>query len=264
LIWHLHLSSNIENWNKNVIGNILHGGWEEWIEQCPPVDLIFTSPPYNIGKKADESKLSRRNGKFDAVSWAGIKGYEDKMPESEYQQWQADFLRACGKVIKPSGSIIYNHKERNKSHAVIRPSDWFPADVLTHRQTIVWDRQTTHNHDKSYVYPTVEFIYWLTRSQDERSKVYFKNEGKGQVWSIPKETMKNKHPAPFPLELARLVIRMFSPPNGLVLDPFSGSGTTALAAVMEGRQYIGIEKRSEFVDMSKGRIKQYLEETRKA
>ena len=242
--------------NFGVLNTIHVGDNKDIMPNLPKVDLIFTSPPYNIGKKAEKSKLGKRAaGEQDSVSWAGIKGYEDSMPEAAYQAQQREFLDLCAKQIKDTGSIVYNHKERQKNMEVIRPTSWFPESV-THRQTIIWDRKTTHNHAPVYVYPTIEMLYWLT-GRDHR-KVYFKNEGHAQVWTINKETSANKHAAPFPLEIARRAVRMWCPEGGVVLDPHMGSGTTAVACILEGRQYIGIEKVQEYAAMARERISNTL------
>lgn len=251
------------SYDGGFVNQIVCARWESVISKIPRVDLVFTSPPYNIGKKADNSKLGRRGEAYDAVSWAGVRGYEDAMPEPEYQASQRQLLEACAGVLKPSGSVVYNHKERQRGLAAIRPSDWFPSHLLAHRQTIIWDRETTHNHDKSYLYPTIEWLYWLTHASSFRKRAWFRNEGFGQVWRIPKETSANPHPAPFPLELARRVVRLFCPPKGIVFDPHMGSGTTALAALMEGRRFIGTEAKPEFVEMANARLTAYRETERK-
>lgn len=69
----------------------------------------------------------------------------------------------------------------------------------------------------------------------------------------------NDHPTPKPLELMRYLIKLFSPKGGLVLDPFSGSGTTGIAALKEGRNYLGIEKESSYNKISEGRFKKLLQ-----
>lgn len=80
------------------------------------------------------------------------------------------------------------------------------------------------------------------------------HRNKRDVWSVPTQSFKNAHFATYPPDLIRPCIRAGCPPNGVVLDPFSGAGTTGLVALQEGRQYIGIELNSEYVQMSLDRL----------
>jgi len=77
---------------------------DKLIVQGVKVDLIITSPPYNLGKKHHTG-----NNVFNAYD-----GYEDNMPEKEYQQWQLEFLNKCFDILKDDGSLFYNHKNRIK------------------------------------------------------------------------------------------------------------------------------------------------------
>lgn len=74
------------------------------------------------------------------------------------------------------------------------------------------------------------------------------------VWTFPSVRANDDHEAKFPVELPRRVIKLFSEPGEVVLDCFMGSGTTAIAAIAEGRHYIGIELRPEYVRLAKQRI----------
>lgn len=209
--------------------------------------LIFTSPPYNIGSKSPKKLTNRKNGGFDSKSWGAIEHYKDNLPEKEYQDSQKGFLVWASVNVKPTGNIIYNHKERRKNGQLIQPESWFPPTVkLTDK--IIWDRGSTHNHCSKYTYDHHEILYRLNKKS--YSNFYFCNQdfywvsdgnrGVGNVWRIPPDR-SNKHNAPFPLKLARQIIRMYCPPNGVVCDPYSGSGTTMIAALLEKRSFIGTE-----------------------
>ena len=78
--------------------------------------------------------------------------------------------------------------------------------------------------------------------------------GSRAVWEIPSVRANDDHEAKFPVELPRRVIELLTNPGDTVLDPFIGSGTTAEAAVLEGRNYIGIEKSAEYVELARRRI----------
>ena len=227
------------------------------------VDLVFTSPPYNIGSASPKKLKNRKGGEFDTKSFASVDGYPDNLPEPEYQDQQRQFLVWCSKLLSPKGSVVYNHKNRNVAGALISPHIWFPHNNLTLTQEIIWDRRSTHNHTSRYVYNHHENLYVFSVpgrtpyfvNQDMFWKTE-KNKGVGSVWVIPREENIG-HCAPFPLRLARQVIRMWCPPGGLVCDPYSGSGTTMLAAFLEGRSFIGCEKQEKYFDLSVTRFKEH-------
>ena len=85
---------------------LYHGDCLEVMKTLPDecVDLIITSPPYNLGKTHHTG-----NNIFKSYS-----EYNDNMPEPLYQQWQIEILRECFRILKPSGSLFYNHKNRIK------------------------------------------------------------------------------------------------------------------------------------------------------
>lgn len=76
--------------------------------------------------------------------------------------------------------------------------------------------------------------------------------GSRAVWKIPSVRANDDHEAKFPLELPRRVIRLLTSPGDIVLDCFMGSGTTAIAAIQEGRNYIGIELQAHYVELARG------------
>ena len=77
------------------------------------------------------------------------------------------------------------------------------------------------------------------------------------IWRFPTDSAsKIGHPAPFPVELARRCIQLYTYSNEIVLDPFMGSGTTAVASVLSNRQYLGYETSQEYVDLSLNRLSQ--------
>jgi DNA modification methylase len=217
---------------------LLQGDFRETLDGIRGVDLFFTSPPYNIGSKCPKRLTNRRCGGYDAKSWGSIEGYDDSLPEEEYQKQQKAFLEWCERRLSPNGVIIYNHKPRHKSGNLVKPERWIlPLEdekKLVFWDEIIWDRGSTHNHCKSYVYQQSERLYVLCRPG---AKPYFQNEdfywkprngGVGDVWRITPD-YSNPHNAPFPVHLAVQCIRMWSRPGGLVCDPHSGSGTTMLA-----------------------------------
>lgn len=102
------------------------------------------------------------------------------------------------------------------------------------------------------------YIFWkpgeYVVNRSRLSDKEWKEWGLRQVWNIGSVRKNDIHEAMFPVELASRVIRLFSDPDEVVLDPFLGSGTTAIAAIRTGRHYIGIEKEAKYVNLSNERI----------
>ena len=228
------------------------------------VRLILTSPPYNIGSGGKRSDGMRRKGKYDAKSFSGINSYSDSYPEDEYQKSQEKFLRWAIQRLKPDGVIAYVHKNRHKSRNLITPYSWIlplvNEGVLKIYEEIVWNRGSTHNHDKNYLYPITERIYILCKPD---AKPFFnnydpdeRNSGMSDVWTVLRERSKF-HDAAFPLELAQRLIRCYSKAGELVMDPYSGSGTTFIASLILKRRFVGSELSPSHFCNSKERILKY-------
>jgi modification methylase len=201
------------------------------------IDLIVTSPPYNIGPKTG-------NGR---ILWGGINynTHNDRMPESDYQAWQIDILNELWRTTKKGGSLFYNHKIRNRGGRGIHPLEWILKSDWNFRQQITWDRGSTHNKEMSYFWPHDELIFWLTKGTDN---VYLSSEGArmSTVWRFGFKT-NTDHPAPFPKVLPAKCIRAASKPGDLILDPFGGSMTTCHAARELKRRSIGVDISREYV-----------------
>lgn len=237
--------------------------WENIFSQnINRIDLILTSPPYNIGSRAPRQDGFRKQGKYDPKSFGAIRGYEDNFPEDVYQETQKRFLKSCAVMIKENGIIAYNHKNRHRNKELISPHRWFPYDFLILQDEIVLDRRSSHNNDKTFMQPTTERLYIFKRSCD--AKTYL-NKTKTEmftstrdIWPFPiiKDSSKDRHCAPFDLNFAREVIFRYCPPGGLVCDPYSGSGTTMLACHLEGRKFLGSEKLEKYFDKSIERFNQ--------
>lgn len=228
------------------------GRWEETLKYIN-CDLILTSPPYNIGSDGPKKVGFRKLGLYDPKSFGGIND-EVKLSEKTYQLQQKTFLEWCERSIKNERAIVYNHKLRHRKKKIIHPMVWFP-DCLDLYEEIIWNRKSTHNHNKNYLYQHDERLYVLKKSNCK--SIYFKNEGYSTIWTITPDR-KNPHTAPYPLDLARRIIRLYCPPNGLVCDPYSGSGTTMLACLIENRKFVGTEINPKYFRMTKRRITQAL------
>jgi modification methylase len=211
------------------------------------VDLVVTSPPYNKNYwLRNRNQKGKRIITYDSIN--------DSLDPQEYIQQQTDILNQLVRVIKPTGSIFYNHIDILHKHNTIHPSYVYNFNV---KQVIVWDRGNTPKLDKSYFLPTTEWIFWIKKDWD--SIPYFNKSlatHKKSIWRINKEK-NNPHPAPFPEELVENIVKSSCPENGLILDCYNGSGTTAVVAKKNNMDYIGIDISEQYIQMTKDRLSGY-------
>lgn len=211
------------------------------------VGQIVTSPPYNIKNSTGNGLKNGRGGKWpNAKLQGGYEDYEDAMPHDEYVAWQRACLSAMMRVLRKDGAIFYNHKWRVQNGLLQDRQDivqGFPV-----RQIIIWKRAGGINFNPGYFLPNYEVIYLIAKPD---FRLCPKANAAGAVWEIPQET-NNPHPAPFPVELAQRCIQ--STYADIVLDPFMGSGTTAIAAEACKRQWIGIERGGGYCKLARERI----------
>ena len=214
------------------------------------VDLVVTSPPYNIKNSTGNGLKDGRGGKWaNAALQKGYSHYDDCMPHKEYVKWQRNCLAEMMRVISEHGAIFYNHKRRVQAGLLQDRQDI--VDGFPVRQIIIWKRKGGFNFNAGYFLPTYELIYLIAKP---KFKLVQKANAHGDVWEFTQE-MKNDHPAAFPVNL---IDRIVSATNAkLILDPFIGSGTTALSAINFKRDYIGIDISPEYCNMARERIKHH-------
>ena len=231
--------------NKIICGDAL-----EELRKLPKnsINLVITSPPYN------KHSADRKHSPTDSWNKANISygEFKDDLPEGEYQHQQIKIIKECLRILKDDGSIFYNHKPRIVNHRVIFPHEWLMEFNI--RQMIIWDRGSSPSLDPIRFMPITEYIFWITKLTDT-PKFNPKAFQYKEIWRINPES-NNVHPAPFPKEIPARCINACSNKGDIVLDPFLGSGTTALAAKFLGRNYIGIEKNPEYVKIAEDRLRQ--------
>ena len=214
------------------------------------VDLVVTSPPYNLRNTTGHWK-GRGFGGFWAkggVSDGGYDCHDDMMDEEEYVQWQRTCLGEMMRVLKPDGAIFYNHIWRVQLGQLQRFCERIVKDFPV-RQIIVWERTGGINFNPGYFLPVFEVVYLICYRDFKLAPGMSRMSN---VWKIAQEKQK-WHPAPFPLALAKRCIR--STDAQVILDPFMGSGTVAVAARALGRDYIGIDLSPEYVEKANQRLR---------
>ena len=231
------------------INKIICGNAVEVMKEMPDnsIDLVITSPPYNLKNSTGNGMKDGRGGKWkNAALVNGYANYDDNMPHDKYVKWQRDCLTEMFRLIKEDGAICYNHKWRVQGGLLQDRTDivsGFPV-----RQIIIWKRKGGINFNPGYFLPTYEVIYLIAKP---KFRLAPKANAYGDVWEF-KQDMKNGHPAPFPVALIDRILT--STTAKLILDPFMGSGTTAITAMGNDRNYIGIDISPEYCKMAEDRI----------
>ena len=223
----------------------------ELIDNC--ISLTITSPPYNIGKDSDED-----------------------LSDDEYWKMITKVFEEVYRVTESGGRLVVNVANLGRK-PYIPFSKYFIEIILEigflMRGEIIWQKSKGANANfawGSWLSPSNPVIrdiheYCLVFSKDS-----MKNSAKGEptiekdefmestlsIWNItPARAKKIGHPAPFPVELPKRFINLYSFKNDLILDPFIGSGSTAIAAKLLDRDYIGYELNPEYVKIAKNRLK---------
>lgn len=265
----MQIYNNYSESNKVTLHN---GDCIELLKNLPDesVDLVVTSPPYCIGK-----------------------AYEDPHDDIQtFRKQHTDIFQELYRVVKPGGSICWQVGYHISDKCVI-PLDYIVYEIftslsesldhpLTLRNRIVWTfghglNSTTRFSGRH------ETILWFTKGaqtvfnldavrvpQKYPGKRSYRGPNKGElsgnplgknpsdIWDIPnvkaKHVEKTTHPCQFPVAIPQRLIRALTLPDALVLDPFMGSGTTGVAALIEGRRFAGAEIKEEYYEISIERL----------
>lgn len=215
------------------------------------IDLVVTSPPYNKGYWSANRNINNYGDFKTKARRIDYENFDDNLSPNDYVKWQKNVLNELIRVLKPSGSIFYNHQPIQKNHQEINPLYIYEYPL---KQTIIWNRRNTPKLDKSYFFPITEYLFWVQK--DNKARVKFNRKRalfNSNIWSISPD-VKNKFPAPFPQQLVENCVLSCTDENDVVYDPFMGSGTTALVAKLNNRNFIGSELGFEYCEMVKNRI----------
>ncbi|WP_258084452.1 DNA-methyltransferase [Thermococcus thermotolerans] len=245
------------------------------------VDVVVTSPPYNLGIKYNK--------------------YEDNLPREKYLKWMEDVGKEIKRVLKDEGSFFlnigYTNKDpwiawevafRLKKHFVLQNVIHWVKSIAIQKEdvgnypNILGDIAVGHYkpvNSKRYLSIMHEYIFHFTKKgnveldklaigvpyQDKSNIKRWKSakadlRDRGNVWFIPYETIKSRekqrpHPATFPTKLPEMCIKLHGlSRTKLVLDPFMGLGSTAVAAVRLGVNYIGFEIDDYYIKVAEERV----------
>ena len=223
----------------------------------PVADLIFADPPFNIGYKYDV--------------------YEDRKKYKDYYAWTEQWMAACHKALKPHGSFW------------VAIGDEYAAEIkrigdrlgLHLRNWVIWHYTFGQNTKRKFARSHAHLFYWVkdpkaftfndmeVRIPSARQTTYADKranpDGKvpDDVWSFSRlcGTFRERvewHPCQMPERILERIVRVSSNQGDLVLDPFSGSGTTCTVAARLKRQYFGIDVSVNYVEESNRRVAETL------
>jgi len=228
------------------------------------VDMCFADPPFNLDKRYN--------------------AYKDERPDNEYLGWCRQWLSELVRVTKPTGSIFIHNIPRWLTYyaAILNEMAYF-------RHWIAWDAMSNplgktllpaHYGILFYTKSAKGFKFYEIRAPHKRCRVcgsYLKDYGgkKDQmhpfgalvsdVWTdihrIRHNVRRDEHPCQLPIHLLERIVLMSTDPGDLVLDPFLGTGTTAIAAKALGRHYIGIEIDPFYKQIAEAKLAQVLPST---
>jgi len=235
---------------KDYLNKIICGDCVSVMKDIPDqsIDLVVTSPPYNLNIRKTFKNTKEWKGKWNnsKLQSEGYDQHNDHMPEPKYIAWQKEVLAECFRLIKDTGAIFYNHKWRVQNGLYQQRPEIIEGLPL--RQIIIWKKAGGINFNEGYFLPTYEVIYLLAKP---KFKLAPKANRFGDVWEITQEK-GSWHPAAFPIELASRCVQ--STTGTIILDPFIGSGTVAVAAKQHGKSYIGIDISQDYCDKAAARL----------
>lgn len=278
---------SVENQYKDNAELIIYpGNLQDFLPEIPDnsVDLIITSPPYNIGKE-----------------------YEVTVSIEDYLQHQSQVIAQLYNILKPTGSICWQVGN------FVKKGEVYPLDIFYYnlfkqfdfhlRNRIIW-RFGHGLHASKRFSGRYETILWFTKGENYKfnldavrvpskypGKRHYKGKNKGkpsgnpkgknpsdfweiviqnwqeEVWDIPNvksnHPEKTIHPCQYPIELVERCVLALTDENDLVFDPYAGVGSSIIAALKHNRRAMGCEKEEKYVEIATQRINSYFDGTLK-
>ena len=227
--------------------------WLPLARSLPPhsIDLLYTDPPFNTGQ-----------------SRSGPAGrYEDSWPDMpSYLAWLRERLEATLPALKPTASILLHLDFRTSHYARLLLDELLGPDRFVNH--LIWSyglggsspRRFARKHDDILFYCLDPDRYWFDPPMIPATSQRMKGQQKKatDVLDIPSinnmATERTGYPTQKPLALLELLVRACCPPEGTVLDPCCGSGTTLVAAANSGRRAIGCDINPEAVTIARARL----------
>ncbi|GIW22549.1 MAG: methyltransferase [Candidatus Sericytochromatia bacterium] len=247
---------------EKFINKIINGDCLEVLKAIPDcsIDAVITSPPYNMGRDYDV--------------------YNDNRDFDEYFNWLFQVLDELVRVLNQNRRLIINIQpvisKKIPTHHII--SNYLLKKGLQFYTEIIWYKNNykcvpflgSQKHKSPYIKSNIEYILVFTKGDDKYIKdidILEMSEFEyakitTTFWNINPDTemKKLKHPAKFPLEIPERLIKLFTYPDDIILDPFIGTGTTALACLKLKRRFIGIELSRNYCETANKLIENFIKQ----
>lgn len=245
--------------------SLYHGDCRWWMDRFPAesVDCIFADPPYFLS-----------NGGLTVSSGRAVKcakgGWDRSGGTQADWSFHLSWIAACRRILKPSGTIWVS----GTSHSIYQCGLTLQQLGFTILNEVVWYKpNAVPNLSCRVLTASHETLLWARRDRKARhtfnyrrlkegdwSRDILKRPGKQMrsVWAIPppggNEKRHGRHPTQKPLDLLHRIVTASTNPGDVIVDPFSGSGTTGVAAVGLGRHYVGIDLDRTYLDLARRRM----------
>lgn len=213
------------------------------------IDAVITDPPYSSGGFARDDRVKDPAAKYAhgliRRKYPTFGG--DSRDQRSYLTWSTMWITECTRVLKPGGYFLAFTDWRQ----LPLMSDAVQAGGIFWRGVIVWDKgRGSRAPHKGYFRHQCEYILWGTKGAAIKLETDGPFDG---CFRVPVKLEDKHHMTGKPTALMRELVRPV-PPGGVVLDPFCGSGTTGVAAVLSGRRFVGIEREAAYVAISRTRL----------
>jgi site-specific DNA-methyltransferase (adenine-specific) len=237
------------------------------LKQLPDnsIDMIFADPPYNLSNGGFSVHAGRRVS-VNKGDWDKSKGFQKDL------DFHITWVQACRRVLKPHGTIwisgtyhsIYQcgYALQLSGYHILNDISWYKPNASPNlscryftasHETLLWARK---EKKAKHV-----FNYEQMRAF-RNDLIHRQNKQMRSVWAIgtpkPEEKIFGKHPTQKPMELLKRIILSSTNPGDIILDPFAGSSTTGLVAILYDRKFIGIDNEKKYLELSKKRLKDLI------
>jgi site-specific DNA-methyltransferase (adenine-specific) len=244
----------------------------EFLKNLPEdsIDMIFADPPYNLSNGGFTVHAGKRVS-VNKGAWDKSKGVDDDF--DFHHRW----LQECWRVLKPEGTLwvsgtyhsIYQcgYAMQLLGYKILNDIAWFKPNASPNlsgryftasHETLIWARKDA-KAKHTFNYKDMKNGNWHEVDQMKKPEKQMRS-----VWSLttpkPSEKVFGKHPTQKPMALLERIVLASTNPGDVIIDPFTGSSTTGLAASKYGRRFIGIDMEKEYLDLSRLRYKAQEEE----
>lgn len=250
---------------------LLHGDCREILTQFPEdhFDMVFADPPYMLSNDGFTVHAGKR-ASVNKGKWDKSRGLEEDF------RFHMEWIAACRRVLKPEGTLWIS----GTYHSIYACGYALQLQGFKILNDIAWYKpNASPNLSCRYFTASHETILWARKSAKAKHVFNYKEMRHGtwpgdfikkpdkqmrSIWAIntppPEEKTFGKHPTQKPVELLRRIVLASTVPGALILDPFAGSSSTGLAAVANGRKFIGIDLEKKYLEVSVKRVKKATED----